>query len=230
MEGAVEDGPALGGKVASALLKMRDMGGAVGVCGSVLDRLKESKENSRRNLNGNLRKITLWHLIYSLEIIDASIYMLFTAFVYTIFVQSSLTFAACLPHQQHLRLITHSRCRISIIDWHHSMPSPNPNQKQSRSSLSKRQLTRILPRARSQRLDSIIPLGHHRLLLTIALAFYAIWNWEDGTKMMIHSRNMLRGRGVLGQKCFVRSRLRREREIGAMTNIRKYIRLKPYGF
>lgn len=28
----VEDGPALGGKVASALLKMRDMGGAVGMC------------------------------------------------------------------------------------------------------------------------------------------------------------------------------------------------------
>lgn len=34
--GVIEDGPALGGKVASALRKMRDMGGDVGVCGSVL--------------------------------------------------------------------------------------------------------------------------------------------------------------------------------------------------
>lgn len=149
-------------------------------------------------------------------------------FVYIpIFIHSSLTLPSVFD-QQHLPPSHTSRCRISTIDWHRSMPSPNPNQKQSRNFLSKHQPTRISPRARSQRLVSTIHLEPHRLPLTIALAFYAIWSWEGGMKMMIPSRNMRKGPAVLGQKCFVRSRSRREREIGATANTRKYVRLRQF--
>lgn len=49
-------------------------------------------------------------------------------------------------------------------------------------------------------------------------------------KMMILSRNMRRGQGVLGPKCFVRSRSRRGRGIGATGSTRKYMRMRSFGF